>query len=193
MFFESRTAIAGFIFLSGIISGCAPYVCNPTQKLSSYEAQQVCGSSLNGCGLAATQSSVSPFKISASGYGAPGSYTQYTVPQQKLMAMRAAQVDAYRNLAEQVQGFRISGNTTVSAFTVQSDSIRTYVDSFIRGARVTSITSIADGNFQANVELDISDQFINCITKVSGCVTQNTHANCGAIGCSSPSSMYVSY
>jgi len=57
------------------------------------------------------------------------------------LAGRAAQVDAYRNLAEQVYGFRVWGNTTVSAFVTQNDAVRTYVDAFIRGARVVGMSA----------------------------------------------------
>jgi hypothetical protein len=102
------------------------------------------------------------------------------------MAMRAAQVDAYRNLAEQVQGFRITGSTTVSAFAVQNDTIRSYVDSYIRGARVVSTTSIADGNFQVEVELDMTNQFADCLVNFNGCSIPHQPTGCVAAGCTSP-------
>lgn len=104
-----------------------------------------------------------PPRIQAVGYGAQGNYAQYTIGQAKIMAMRAAQVDAYRSLAEQVYGFRVSGATSVSAFATQSDTVRSYVDTFIRGARVVSNVSIGDGNFEATVELDLPILYLNCI------------------------------
>ncbi|WP_306602819.1 LPP20 family lipoprotein [Azonexus sp.] len=110
-----------------------------------------------------------PIKLQAVGHGTPGAYTQHTHAQQRLMAMRAAQVDAYRNLAEQVYGFRVWGGTSVSAFATQNDSIRTYVDAVIRGARLVNITSIADGNFEATVELEVSQQFHSCMTSPGSC------------------------
>ncbi|MDR2625494.1 MAG: LPP20 family lipoprotein [Zoogloeaceae bacterium] len=112
-----------------------------------------------------------PTKFLAVGYGSQGGYSQYTAGQQKLMAMRAAQIDAYRNLAEQVHGFRIWGNTAVSAFATQNDSVRTYVDAFIRSARVVNMTSIGDGNFEATVELVLSPDFVTCVR----------FAKCGAV------------
>jgi hypothetical protein len=113
-----------------------------------------------------------PAKFLAVGYGSRNSYIQYTAGQQKLMAMRAAQVDAYRNLAEQVHGFRVWGNTAVSAFAVQNDSVRTYVDSFIRGARLVSMTAISDGNFEATVELSLPSDFAECVRLTPLCATQ---------------------
>jgi outer membrane protein FlgP len=112
-----------------------------------------------------------PLKLLAVGHGSPGAYTQYTHAQQRLMAMRAAQVDAYRNLAEQVYGFRVWGGTSVSAFATQNDSVRSYVDAFIRGARLVTMTSIADGNFEATVELEVSPQFYHCMTSQGSCGT----------------------
>lgn len=115
-----------------------------------------------------------PIKLLAVGHGTPGAYTQYTHAQQRLMAMRAAQVDAYRNLAEQVYGFRVWGGTAVSAFATQNDSIRTYVDAFIRGARLVNMTSIADGNFEATVELEVTPQFYHCLTAQGECGVRNS-------------------
>lgn len=134
-----------------------------------------------------------PVRLLAVGYGAPGIYSQYTNGQQKLMAMRAAQVDAYRNLAEQVYGFRVWGNTSVSAFATQSDNIRSYVDAFIRGARVVSTTTIADGNFEVTVELEVSQRFLDYLNlqKISG-VRSNMPATCAVPGCVAPSGYYIS-
>jgi hypothetical protein len=82
------------------------------------------------------------------------------------MAMRAAQIDAYRSLAEQVHGFRVWGNTAVSDFVTQNDSVRTYVDAFIRGARLVGMVSIGDGNFEATVELSLPPNFAYCVRNV---------------------------
>lgn len=122
-----------------------------------------------------------------------GSYPQYTAGQQKMMAMRAAQVDAYRNLAEQVQGFRVRGVTTVSAFALQNDTIHTYVDAFIRGARVVGINAIADGNYQANVELELSSHFFDCILSLVSCAVPPSLVGCAGGGCSASSATYFSY
>lgn len=157
---------------------------------------------LGGCSTCCTNIPPSPLvatpnKIQATGYGSQGGYAQYTAGQQKLMAMRAAEVDAYRKLAERVHGFRVTGNTAVSAFATQSDSVRTYVDSFIRGARVVGVIAIADGNYEATVELDITPQFISCVQYnncghfYNGYPGYNYSNNCYAGGCGTNSMMYV--
>lgn len=108
---------------------------------------------------------VQPQRLTAVGYGSTvRDNALYNYGQQKLMAMRAAQLDAYRNLAEQVYGFRLWGTTSIAAFATQNDSIRTHVDAFIRGAKVVNVTSIADGNFEVTVELDLTQAFLSQFT-----------------------------
>jgi hypothetical protein len=152
-----------------------------------------CNSNMSSCGTPNRQPAAGPTKFTAVGHGSAGNQGQYTTAQHKLMAMRAAQVDAYRMLAEQVQGFRVSGNTSVSAFAIQSDAVRSYVDSYIRGAQVVSIIAIADGNFQATVELEISGQFIDCVTKFNSCGTGHIPTGCATSGCNTSNSVRFSY
>ncbi|MBK7001368.1 MAG: LPP20 family lipoprotein [Rhodoferax sp.] len=130
----------------------------------------------------------------AVGYGSVGgSNSQYTVGQQKVMAMRAARVDAFRALAEQVYGFRISGATSVSAFATHNDNMRTYVDAFVRGAQVVSMTAVSDGNFEATVELEMTPEFFSCMSNVYTCsyITTVQHdPYCSYSGCVQPNSYY---
>lgn len=133
-------------------------------------------------------------KFQAVGYGAMGgSNSAHTVGQQKLMAIRAATVDAYRNIAEQVYGFRVWGNTAVSAFSTQNDSVRTYVDATLRGAHVVNMTAIADGNFEVTVELELKPAFFSCLYNFSTCnvpVAVGRENYCGYAPCVQPSAYY---
>lgn len=146
-----------------------------------------------GPGCAAPRSAVAtPTKLMAVGYGNVGSFTQYSSHgQQALMAMRAARVDAYRNLAEQVHGFRVWGNTSVSAFVTQNDSIRTYVDAFIRGARVVNMANIGDGNYEVTVELELPAMFTECLLDTRRCGLAAVAPACVSGGCVQPSAYYV--
>jgi hypothetical protein len=72
-------------------------------------------------------------------------------PQAKLMAKRAAQADAYRNLAEQVMGFQLTSKTLVKDFVTQNDTIRTRLDVFIKGIEVTDFRYESDGTCQVTV------------------------------------------
>lgn len=160
-----------------ILGGCATPCCPP--------------------GLPPSPLVASPAKLTAVGYGNMGAYSQYTQGQRKLMAIRAAQIDAYRNLAEQVYGFRVWGNSAVSAFATQNDSVRTYVDAFIRGAKVVNTTAIADENYEVTVELDITPAFLHCFNGSATCFTQPLAPpvvpSCVTYGCVQPSATYYSY
>jgi hypothetical protein len=193
-FFRSLLLVSSLCL--GVLSGCANYPCcgRSVAVVSDTNAGLPASIAVGTyCERACERPTAVVSRIQAVGYGSQGSYTQYTAAQQKLMAMRAAEVDAYRKLAEQIQGFRISGSTTVAAFAIQNDTVRTYVDSFIRGARVTNVTSIGDGNFQANVELEVTNQFVGCLTGYGNCGGYYQTAGCLPSGCTNPSNAYFSY
>ncbi len=79
-------------------------------------------------------------------------------PHQKLMVKRAAELDAYRNMAERIMGLKMSSETTVVNFTAESDEIATSIDHFIKGLRVDDeqTTWYDDGTCEVAVEVTLS-------------------------------------
>jgi hypothetical protein len=75
------------------------------------------------------------------------------------MAERAAKVDGYRNLLEQTYGLQVVGTTSVRDFITQSDSVRTQVDAFIRGAKVVDTHILDDGSVEADMEVTLGKEF----------------------------------
>jgi hypothetical protein len=73
----------------------------------------------------------------AVGLAVPSTLAQGTVSdaQNKLLAKRAAEADAYRKLAETIRGLHITSETVVRDFVTESDIIETELDTFIKGAR----------------------------------------------------------
>ena len=111
-------------------------------------------------------------KIRVTGYGAqPKSF--YPDPQRRLMAMRAAKIDAYRSLAERITGIQIWGGTTIGDMVVEKDRFRVYLDTHLTGARVIAENQQEDGTFETIVELKVGQNFLQQTlpTKVSN--------NCG--------------
>ena len=98
--------------------------------------------------------------LNATGYGAvnmaacDGQCDRVSPVQRKLLAMRAARLDAYRAMAEQVYGLRVEGGSTVGSLALKDDSFKVYIDAFIRGARVTSSVQREDGTYETTVEMD---------------------------------------
>lgn len=88
-------------------------------------------------------------------------------PQQKLLSKRAAQVDAYRKIAEIVKGFQIDANTYVRDFVAESDQISTGFDTFIKGARVVGMPRyMPDGTCEVDAELTI-EEIVNALTELA--------------------------
>jgi hypothetical protein len=106
-----------------------------------------------------------PVTLTAIGYGATTTYNNYTAGQKRLMAMRASKLDAYRALAEQVYGVRITSNSTIAGLAAQHDSFRAYVDAYIRGAKVATVTPMADGNYETVLELELNEQFYQTVNQ----------------------------
>jgi hypothetical protein len=100
--------------------------------------------------------------VSATGYGAPPP-KYYPDNQRRLMSMRASKIDAYRALAETVTGLRIWGGTTIGDMVVEKDKYRVFLDGYIRGARIASVTANEDGNYETVVELTLDGRFLNQI------------------------------
>lgn len=76
------------------------------------------------------------------------------MPQGRLMAVRAARVDAMRRLAERIKGVQIASNTTVKDFVAQSDDVNVRMETFLLGARENSIT-YHDEELIVDVEMQV--------------------------------------
>jgi hypothetical protein len=98
-------------------------------------------------------------KITGVGYGAENGFEGFTDGQRRLMAIRASKLDAYRALAEQIYGIKIDSNTSVATLTAQSDSFRARVNAVVRGARIVSITPMADNNYETVLEVFVDRGF----------------------------------
>ena len=81
----------------------------------------------------------------------------------KLLAQRAARLDAYRLITEHVYGLKLSGNTTVADMVVKNDSIKSYVNGFIRGANEISMLPVGSDEFtyEAIMEVKIDQEFFD--------------------------------
>lgn len=74
--------------------------------------------------------------------------------QQRLLAIRASKLEAYRALAEQVYGQYLDATTTVADMVVMSDSFRSKVEGVIYGAVLVSITPVSDDTYETTLSLD---------------------------------------
>ncbi len=77
--------------------------------------------------------------------------------QAKLMAYRAAELDARRKLAEQLDGLMITSSTTVRDFITENDEIETSMLAFQQGAHELEKFRkvMEDGTVQTTVEINL--------------------------------------
>jgi len=94
--------------------------------------------------------------LTATGYAVISVQNSKVPAQQRLMAIRAAKLDAYRSLAEQVYGLRLDATATVADMVVQNDTFRSKVEGVIYGATLVSITPTGDDTYETTLTLDKS-------------------------------------
>lgn len=92
--------------------------------------------------------------LTATGYAVISVQNHRNPAQQRLLAIRAAKLDAYRALTEQVYGQQLDATTTVADMVVQSDTFRTRVEGVIYGAVLVSITPASDDTYETTLSLD---------------------------------------
>jgi hypothetical protein len=73
---------------------------------------------------------------------------------QKILAKRAAEMDAYRRLASRMMGMKIDGNTTIRDFAVENDEILASLSQVLKAATPTAIKyNKSDGSCEVTMEI----------------------------------------
>lgn len=94
-------------------------------------------------------------KLTAIGYAPLATQPAKEQSQRVLMAMQASKIVAYRELAEQVYGQKITANSSVSDWMLTDDNVKASVTGVIRGARVVKSYPAGD-HYVTELELDFA-------------------------------------
>lgn len=156
MLFRSKVlALAGALLLTACQSApiTAPMASSPSGPSSG------AGASDTSAPNAAAASMLAPLverreTLVATGYAVISVQNHRTPAQQRLLAIRASKLDAYRTLTEQVYGQYLDSTTTVADATVLSDSFRTRVEGVIYSAVLVSINPVGDDTYETTLSLD---------------------------------------
>ena len=81
--------------------------------------------------------------------------TAYNSVQARMLARRAAIVDAYRQLAEQIKGVNVDADTTVENMMVTSDVVRTHVSALVQGARIVDEKTLSEGGYSVTLQVSM--------------------------------------
>lgn len=91
--------------------------------------------------------------ITAVGYGLPPEGETGT--RGRILARRAALVDAYRYLAEEIQGVQVDADTTMENLMLTKDTVRTQTNALIKGAKIVSEQTLGDGAVTVKVQVPL--------------------------------------
>ncbi|MGO3345393.1 MAG: LPP20 family lipoprotein [Marinomonas sp.] len=135
------------------------------------------------------QASHEPIIIKATGYAAVSTSSRFSKSQARLMALRSSRLDAYRNLSERVYGLKLDGSSSLSNMVLQHDELRSYIDSYLVGAKVISQREHEDGTFETVVEMALQESFRQCVSSPST-ISNNpkcqTHASNQTVNAATP-------
>ena len=97
--------------------------------------------------------------VTAIGFSSIAIQPSKSLNQRRLMAIRAAKLDAYRNLTEQLHGIYIQGETTIGEAVLTSDKLGAALRGTVIGARTVKIEPTGSDTYQ--VELAVSQAHVN--------------------------------
>lgn len=100
--------------------------------------------------------------VQAKGIGTPPE-KYYGKPQARPLALRAAKLDALRNLLEATKGVRISSTTTVKDFVISSDIIMSQVQGMVKGAQIVHQEYMSDGTVEVTMQMSLMGGFAQLI------------------------------
>lgn len=93
--------------------------------------------------------------LRAVGYASVSEQKGSNAEEKRVRAMRASKIDAYRELAEQIYGMRVSGRANMQDQRLGTELTSGSVDGVIRGAEVVRSYPVGD-SYVTELELDIN-------------------------------------
>ena len=130
----------------------------PAPHLDSQQSLNSSSALLNERRVAETSKYYVP-SVTAVGFSSIAIQPSKSLNQRRLMAIRAAKLDAYRNLTEQLHGIYIQGETTIGEAVLTSDKLGAALRGTVIGARTVKIEPTGSDTYQ--VELAVSQAHVD--------------------------------
>jgi hypothetical protein len=117
---------------------------SPDETVMEYVEEQADGSSMNWTNKV--------LRVTGNGFGPE---RVKTLGRRKILAKRAARLDALRNILEAVKGVQVTSKTSVEDMMLASDQIQTEAQGLVKGMRVVKITYTDDGGCEMVAEVNL--------------------------------------
>ncbi|WP_404338811.1 LPP20 family lipoprotein [Pseudoalteromonas mariniglutinosa] len=92
--------------------------------------------------------------LKAVGYAPISAQPAQSSSQRTLLAIKASKLEAYRELAEQVYGQKITAGTTIQSSIAHNDQLQSQVQGVIKGAQVIKTYAVGD-TYATELQLDM--------------------------------------
>ncbi len=76
----------------------------------------------------------------------------------KILAKRAARLDAFRNILEAVKGVQVTSTTSVKDMMLENDRINSDAQGMVKGMRVVNLSYTEDGGCEMTVEINVDQR-----------------------------------
>ncbi len=161
----TRSTTFALLAVSVGLAGCTTVsVTNPLASVKAHVLTTWITAAVHKRNASATAAAVTPpvakptppmptTEMVAFGFASIAAQSGEDLNQRRLQAALAAKLDAYRNLAEQLYGLDLAGESIVEGGRVRSDNMRARVAGAITGAELVSIEPFGNDSYQATVRI----------------------------------------
>ncbi len=97
--------------------------------------------------------------IQVTGTGLYPDNPDFSIVEKRKMAERAATIDGYRKLLEQVNEIQINSESKMKDLSIQHDEVSAKVSGFIKGAKIVEVRDNQDGIVEVDVMIELGKDF----------------------------------
>lgn len=149
----------GLCALAVVLSACAPVGRSAVQSLPPNPAPQTAElaqikDALDQLHPVKSASQAPAPMLTGLGFAQVSGQPGKTPNEKRLMAIRAARIEAMRDLTEQVHGIRLDGQSTLRDAVLVDDRLTAVVAGSLRGARTLRITPRDQDSYEVQMALD---------------------------------------
>jgi len=153
-----RTAILAGLVASLALSGCMALPQSAVQALPQDASANTVQLAEMKDAMAGAEPTVTPqlrpAPLVGRGFAQVSKQPGESLNQRRILAMRAARLDALRDLTEQVHGIRITSDSLLRDAVLRNDTLAARVEGTLRGARTVAITPRSHDGYAVTMQLD---------------------------------------